>query len=62
MTYTYYIYIGTALVNFGTANEKIANAQVEYISRIREEFLIELEDYIKELKQYQVISKINYFT
>ncbi|CAJ0879947.1 10492_t:CDS:2 [Entrophospora sp. SA101] len=48
---------GVALVNFGTANEKIANTQVEYISRIREEFLLGLEDYIKDLKHYQVLKK-----
>jgi hypothetical protein len=46
--------IGMGLVKFGRANEKVANAQLEYVSRVRDEFLFGLASSIEEFKQYQV--------
>ncbi|CAG8483304.1 9483_t:CDS:2 [Acaulospora colombiana] len=48
---------GSALVKFGTANEKIANLQLEFVSRVREEFLEGTESTIAELKQYQQLKR-----
>lgn len=42
------------LVRFGNANEKIAKAQMEYVSRVRDDFLFGLASSIEEFKQYQV--------
>lgn len=42
------------LVRFGNANEKIAKAQMEYVSRVRDDFLFGLSSSIEEFKQYQV--------
>ncbi|CAG8544516.1 2447_t:CDS:2, partial [Acaulospora morrowiae] len=48
---------GSSLVKLGTANEKIANLQLEFVSRVREEFLEGLESTIGELKQYQQLKR-----
>ncbi|RIA98630.1 hypothetical protein C1645_75958 [Glomus cerebriforme] len=48
---------GMGLVKFGTANEKIADAQLEYVSRVRDDFLFGLSSSIEEFKQYQQLKK-----
>ncbi|CAG8462253.1 10852_t:CDS:2 [Ambispora gerdemannii] len=48
---------GLALVRFGIANEKVANAQLEYVTRVREEFLEGLEFTINDLRQYQSLKR-----
>ncbi len=42
------------LIKFGDANEKIATAQLEYVSRVRDDFLFGLTSSIEEFKHYQV--------
>ncbi|CAG8598993.1 21819_t:CDS:2 [Rhizophagus irregularis] len=48
---------GMGLVRFGNANEKIAKAQMEYVSRVRDDFLFGLSSSIEEFKQYQQLKR-----
>ncbi|RHZ47942.1 hypothetical protein Glove_564g51 [Diversispora epigaea] len=48
---------GEALVNCGSANEKIAELQLEFVSRVREEFIEGVEASIGDLKQYQNLKR-----
>ncbi|GBB91795.1 hypothetical protein RclHR1_19190005 [Rhizophagus clarus] len=48
---------GMGLVRFGNANEKIAKAQMEYVSRVRDDFLFGLASSIEEFKQYQQLKR-----
>ncbi|CAI2168120.1 5128_t:CDS:2 [Funneliformis geosporum] len=48
---------GLGLINFGSAAEKIAKAQLEYVSRVRDDFLFGLTSSIEEYKHYQQLKR-----
>ncbi|CAG8457346.1 15836_t:CDS:2 [Funneliformis mosseae] len=48
---------GMGLIKFGNAAEKIANAQLDYVSRVRDDFLFGLTSSIEEFKHYQQLKR-----
>ncbi|CAG8469419.1 4229_t:CDS:2 [Paraglomus brasilianum] len=48
---------GVALVKFGIANEKIASAQLEYLTRVKDEFLDGVNAVTADIKLYQALKK-----
>ncbi|CAG8593983.1 8058_t:CDS:2 [Paraglomus occultum] len=48
---------GAALVKLGIANEKIASAQLEYLTRVKDEFLEGINAVTTDIKQYQALKK-----